>query len=90
MRDKIIPPMLAATIILVLGVGWQVHQVSITMQRATDVRPKEDRMTTVTWKSGGATVTHSGSPHEGESFADFVTRFRAEVDALKQQFPPDP
>ena len=83
--------LLALTLTLVLGVCWQVSQIPQQLRNAAQVRAKDDPpVTTVSWKSGGMTVTHSGSPNQGETAAQFATRFRAEVDALKVQFPQDP
>lgn len=82
--------LLAATLALVLGVGWQVSSLATTVRNVADVRVKErQNMTTATWVSGGITITHSDQPKEGETREEFVARFRADVEALKAAFPPD-
>jgi len=90
MPQKFLPWILALTVTLVLGVGWQVHSLGARIELAVNRQAKEPEMTTVAWKSGGSTVTHAGSPRADETFPQFVTRFRAEVDVLKAQFPEDP
>ena len=90
MPQKFLPWILALTVTLVLGVGWQVHSLGARIEFAVNRQAKEPEMTTVAWKSGGSTVTHAGSPRAGETFAEFAARFRSEVDVLKTQFPEDP
>ena len=90
MTNKPIMWLLTLTLALVLGVCWQVSRIPSNVA-AAQIRPRDDPpMTTVSWKSGGMTVSHSGSPNSGETPAQFSARFRAEVDALTVQFPQDP
>lgn len=82
--------LLAITLMLVLGVGWQVSSLAGTVRNVADVRIKErQNMTTATWVSGGITITHQDQPKEGETREEFIARFRADVLALKEAFPPD-
>jgi len=82
--------LLAATLALVLGVAWQVSSLATTVRNVADVRIKEHKsMTTAEWMSGGIKITHTDQPKEGETREEFVARFRADVAALKEAFPPD-
>lgn len=90
MNNKLLMGLLAVTLALVLGVAWQVSSLATTVRNVADVRVKErQNMTTASWVSGGITITHQDQPKEGETREEFVARFRADVAALKEAFPPD-